>query len=247
MPDGDGRLQIRTRNLDPREAAASGQLAPGSYIAISVTDDGTGIPPEVLGRVFEPFFTTKEVGKGSGLGLSQVYGFAKESGGLAQIASQPGMGTIVTILLPRSERISPENETGRSVPLCPAADGEVVLVVEDDAEVLEIAIRTLRQLGYRTLTAHHARDALDMLRTEERIDILFSDVIMPGGMNGAQLALEARRLRPDLKVLLTSGYTADALTGQLGVDKIPAGIPFLRKPYRNEDLAARIGQVAGSS
>jgi signal transduction histidine kinase len=248
MPDGGGRLHIETRNLDAPEIAATGQLAPGSYIAISTTDDGAGIPPEVLGRVFEPFFTTKEVGKGSGLGLSQVYGFAKESGGLAQITSEPGSGTTVTMVLPRSERAAvSEVDAARSVPLSPAAHGEVVLVVEDDPDVLEVAIRTLHQLGYRTLTAPYARAALDRLRTDDRIDILFSDVIMPGGMNGAQLALEARRLRPDLKVLLTSGYTADALSGQLGVDNIPTEIPFLRKPYRNEDLAARISQVSRSA
>ncbi|HWL20537.1 MAG TPA: MASE4 domain-containing protein [Bradyrhizobium sp.] len=250
LPDG-GRLQIRTRNLDAREVAATGQLAPGFYIAISIADDGVGIPPDVLGRVFEPFFTTKDVGKGSGLGLSQVYGFAKESGGLGQIKSEPGLGTTVEIILPRSERrpISTiaEGEPGSSVPLRRAANDEVVLVVDDDSDVLEIAVRTLRQLGYRTLTAQDAREALNRLRMTDRIDILFSDVIMPGGMNGAQLALEARRLRPDLKVLLTSGYTADALSGELGLGGVPAEIPFLKKPYRNEDLAARIGEVSGSS
>ncbi|MBI3516603.1 MAG: response regulator [Proteobacteria bacterium] len=247
MPDG-GTIAITTRNaeLGPADAAALPDAHPGEYATILIRDNGLGIPADVLGKVFEPFFTTKEVGRGSGLGLSQVYGFVRESGGHVQIRSSEGAGTTVELWLPRStERIAEPSEAAARVPLRAATGGEVVLVVEDDQEVRELASESLHELGYRTLIARDAADALQLLRQPaRRIDILFSDVVMPGGMNGAQLATEARRLRPSLKVLLTSGYAADALSHEHGVTD-GTDTALLRKPYRAEDLAAQLRVVLG--
>ncbi len=248
MPHG-GHIRITTRNatLGVDDAAALPDAAPGDYAIIAVTDDGIGIPPALLSKVFEPFFTTKDVGKGSGLGLSQVYGFVRESGGHVQIRSTPGVGTSVELWLPRStERVAePANGSAARMPLRRASSGEVVLVVEDDQDVRELAAESLHELGYRTLAARDGAEALQLLRQpERRIDIVFSDVVMPGGMNGVQLAVEARRLRPDLKILLTSGYTADALSAEHGVAD-NADAPLLRKPYRTEDLAAQLSVVLG--
>jgi signal transduction histidine kinase len=246
---GGGHITIRSGNaaLDPIAASALPDAQPGIYAVITVQDTGAGIPAAVLGKVFEPFFTTKEVGKGSGLGLSQVYGFVKESGGHIRIDSVEGVGTTVELWLPRSaERPVEVVEPPPSpMPLRATAGSEVVLVVEDDQEVGALASESLRELGYQTLVAHDAAQALAILAESDRhIDILFSDVVMPGGMNGAQLAVEARRLRPSLKVLLTSGYTADALSHEHGVLD-DSGTALLRKPYRAEDLAAQLRVVLG--
>jgi len=248
MPGG-GHITVRTGNqaLDPDAVAAQPETRPGAYAVIAVKDTGAGIPAALLGKVFEPFFTTKDVGKGSGLGLSQVYGFVKESGGHVRIDSAEGAGTTVELWLPRSaERpAEPVIEAAARMPLRATTGDEVVLVVEDDAEVGALASESLRELGYQTLVAHDAAEALVLLGgLERRIDILFSDVVMPGGMNGVQLAVEARRLRPALKVLLTSGYTADALSDEHGVIDV-AGTTLLRKPYRSEDLAAQLRVVLG--
>ena len=246
LPNG-GRVTITTRNqaLD-LAAAAVADARPGAYAAVMVADDGVGIPAVLLDKVFEPFFTTKDVGKGSGLGLSQVYGFVRESGGHVRLRSVEGVGTTVELWLPRSaERPAEAAEAAARVPLRAATGDEVVLVVEDDQDVRELASESLHELGYRTLTAADAVAALQLLRDPaHRIDILFSDVVMPGGMNGAQLAVEARRLRPTLKVLLTSGYTADALAGDHGVAD-GADAALLRKPYRTEELAAQLRVVLG--
>ena len=244
-----GRITISSGNaaLDPIAASAMPDAQPGIYAVIAVQDSGSGIPASLLAKVFDPFFTTKDVGKGSGLGLSQVYGFVKESGGHVRIDSTEGVGTTVELWLPRSaERpAEPVEPVPSTMPLRAATGAEVVLVVEDDHEVGALASESLRELGYQTLVAHDAAEALEILRVaDRRIDILFSDVVMPGGMNGAQLAVEARRLRPTLKVLLTSGYTADALSDQHGVlDDLSTAL--LRKPYRAEDLAAQLRVVLG--
>ena len=242
--DGDGQIVVETQNtvLDATYTIGNPEVAPGSYVMVAVSDNGPGIDSAVLPRVFEPFFTTKEVGKGSGLGLSQVYGFAKESGGHVKIYTEQGIGTTVKLYLPKStERIT---ETGRPgpVPLRTAAGSETVLVVEDDEAVLATAVESLTDLGYRVLVAHNGREALDIVNGEEQIDILFSDIVMPGGINGAQLAGEARRLRPSIKVLLTSGYTGVALAHEHG---LPEDLPVLGKPYRRDELAARLRVVIG--
>lgn len=248
MPSG-GQLRIETRNV----ALGQGHLAdmpearPGDYLRITVSDTGIGMDPATTARAFDPFFTTKEVGKGTGLGLSQVYGFVHQAGGHCRLQSAPGRGCTVDLYLPRSDSTSLQSgdPTGlrNVVPLRHAAGGEVVLVVEDEDAVRDMAAESLRALGYGVLSAPDARVALDVLRGPTRVDILFSDVVMPGGMNGGQLALQARLLRPKLKVLLTSGYTITA-TG--GARELPEGVPLLRKPYLREDLAAQLQAALGS-
>ena len=197
---------------------------------------------QTLARVFEPFFTTKEVGKGSGLGLAQVYGLARSAGGDVSINSKVGVGTTVKLYFPRSSDVASEEAqaTSSKVPLRRAASGETVLLVEDDEQVLDMAIESLEELHYKVVVAHNAREALDHLKGSERIDILFSDVVMPGGMNGAQLAAEARHLRPGLQVLLTSGYVAEANDHGIGLD-----VPVLNKPYRRDELARTLRVVLG--
>ncbi|HEY3811588.1 MAG TPA: MASE4 domain-containing protein [Caulobacteraceae bacterium] len=243
MPDG-GPVRIESRNFDlesgdPRLGL---DLAPGAYVRIAIIDTGEGMDAATLERVFEPFFTTKEPGRGTGLGLSQVYGFARDAGGRVDIESAPGAGTTVSLLLPRSTEGALDG-VADIAPLRQARDGETVLVVEDDADVIAAARESLLDLGYAVLLAVNADEALALLRGEtRRIDILFSDVMMPGGMNGVQLAVEARRLRPGLKVLLTSGY-ADMV---LREHDIPANTPLLSKPYHREDLAQKIRLVLGA-
>jgi CheY-like chemotaxis protein len=206
-----------------------------------VSDPGTGMDPTVAARAFEPFFTTKDVGQGTGLGLSQVYGFCKQAGGYVHIDSAPGRGTTVELLLPESaEQPAPSERRGPAADLPPRAEaGETVLVVEDEPDVMAMAVESLTELGYGTLTAPDAATALRWLGGGERVDILFSDVVMPGGMNGVQLVAEARRLRPGLRVLLTSGYTASVNERQ-----VPADVPLLAKPYRRDDLAAKLRLLA---
>ena len=236
MPDG-GRLILTTRNV--RLAAPDGDLEPGAYVAIVVSDTGIGIPPDVLPHVFEPFFTTKDVGKGSGLGLSQIYGFARQSGGQVRIDSTVGHGTTVTLRLPPTVERAGTQSTPSTQPEGMAGDGEVVLVVEDDEDVRTLAARSLRDLGYAVVTAPDGLSAVEILKSERRIDALFTDVVMPNGMTGTALAHEAGRLRPGIGILLTSGYTAQALEGH-GLER---SHPLLRKPYREADLAAMIREV----
>ena len=242
MPSG-GRLSIRTENVALTRDGVAGPpgLAPGDYVRVSVTDTGHGMDAATAARAFEPFFTTKDVGKGTGLGLSQVYGFARQGGGQVVVESAVGVGTTVAIYLPHSTEAAAPARPDGPMPLRRAAEGEVILVVEDEPAVLDMAVESLGELGYRTLTATRAAEALDRLRGPERVDILFSDVVMPGGMNGVQLSVEARRLRPGLRVLLASGYTASAL----GEDGVPSDLPLLSKPYRREDLADKLRVVMG--
>ncbi|GJD93423.1 ATP-binding protein [Methylobacterium iners] len=242
------RIAVRSRNihLDTGAVADKG-VPPGSYVLVSVTDTGDGIPADMLQRVFEPFFTTKEVGKGTGLGLSQVYGFTRSAKGFVTIESEIGRGTAVNLFFPRSSDPAGE-ETGTgsvsTLPLRRAGDGETVLLVEDDEQVFAMAVESLEELRYRVIVARNAAQALEHLRGVERIDILFSDVVMPGGMNGSQLAVEARRLRPDLKILLTSGYVANLDEGQV----IGHGeLPVLNKPYRRDELARSLRLVLAGS
>jgi PAS domain S-box-containing protein len=242
MPRG-GKIKVATCSMHRgTEAVTGGSLSPGHYVVVSITDEGMGMDSQTLARVFEPFFTTKEVGKGSGLGLAQVYGFARSAGGDVSIDSKVGVGTTVNLYFPRSSDAASEEAQAASskVPLRRAASGETVLLVEDDEQVLDMAIESLEELHYKVVVAHNAREALDHLKGSERIDILFSDVVMPGGMNGAQLAAEARHLRPGLKVLLTSGYVAEANDHGLGLD-----VPVLNKPYRRDELARTLRVVLG--
>ena len=218
--EGAGRVVIETRNVEI--LAASDDLPQGQYVLISVEDSGVGIPLENRSRVFEPFFTTKDKAAGSGLGLSQVYGFVLQSHGQVRIKSEVDVGTTVELYLLQSADTS-QTQSAPVAPWQPAelqGYGRTVLVVEDNDQVLEIVAETAKMLGYGVLIARHAAAALEILRCGEAVDLLFSDVVMPGGMNGMQLAVEAKRLRPFLKVLLTSGYPASAMAEQQGLADI---------------------------
>ena len=235
MPDG-GRLEISTSNavIDDDRAHRMSELPLGDYVAVAVSDTGTGMDPDVVAHAFEPFFTTKEVGKGTGLGLSQVYGFIKQSGGHVEIDTRPGEGTTFRLYLPRCHDVQQAMSVAApaAMPRPPPTGHETVLVVEDNAEVLELAVTTISDLGYRVLTASDGPTALDVVRSEEPIDLLFSDVVMPGGINGFELINRARDIRDGLKALVTSGYANVHRPGANRPD-----VPLLLKPYRRSDLA----------
>jgi PAS domain S-box-containing protein len=234
MPGG-GKLIVETLNavLDQSYAGQHSEVVPGQYVLIAISDTGVGIPAELLEKIFEPFFTTKEVGKGTGLGLSMVYGFVKQSGGHIKVYSEEGHGTTVKLYLPRSVEPSKGQPVARAAPRFQGGS-ELVLVVEDDALVRKYVIAQIASLGYRTLSAGGAEEALRLIRSEPAIDLLFTDVIMPGPMNGRQLVEEASKLHPGLKVLYTSGYTENAIVHQ---GRLDPGVLLLAKPYRKQDLA----------
>jgi signal transduction histidine kinase len=229
MPDG-GLVTIKTGNvwLEAGRASEDADVSPEPQVMVSVSDTGIGMPPEVRARVFEPFFTTKQVGQGTGLGLSMIYGFVKQSGGHIRIDSEPGRGTEVRIYLPRAELNVPATIVSSGA--APRARrGEAVLVVEDDADVRAFAVEALSSLGYRILQARDAASALAVLRFEEKIALLFTDVGLPGP-NGRELAEKAIQLRPDLRVLFTTGYAPEAMI-------LDPGTHLLKKPFTVEELA----------
>jgi PAS domain S-box-containing protein len=238
MPGG-GKLTIETANahLDEHYASHQAEVAPGYYVMVSVSDTGTGMPKEVLDRVFEPFFTTKEVGQGTGLGLSQVYGFVKQSGGHVKAYSEVGEGTSLKIYLPRlSGQAEPVAEVRE--PLVPQGAGdETVLVVEDDHDVRAFSVAVLLELGYRVLEAPDGPAALRLLESGQRVDVLFTDVVLPGGMTGRDLADAVLPTRPGLKVLYTSGYSRNAIVHQ---GRLDAGVQLIGKPFTAADLASRL-------
>ncbi|MDR3538647.1 MAG: MASE4 domain-containing protein [Acetobacteraceae bacterium] len=242
---GAGRVTILARNavLGEADVAAMADAHPGDYVALTVRDTGQGMTPAVLARVFEPFFTTKETGRGSGLGLSQVYGFVTAAGGHVTIASTPGSGTTVTLYLPRASE-QPQAEPPLVVPAVPdqAGGSATILLVEDDAALREVTVEGMETLGYTVKVARDARGALEMLRAADPIDVMFSDVVLSGGMNGAELAAQARKLRPELRVLLTTGYAETALWGEHGM---PPRTEVLSKPYRRDQLAAILHRMLG--
>jgi PAS domain S-box-containing protein len=242
MPRG-GTIRIITelRAIAATQAAQMSNIAAGDYVAVTVEDNGEGMLPDTRARAFEPFFTTKDVGMGSGLGLSQVYGFVMQSGGHIDIESEVGIGTAVTLYLPAATSdagetpapIEPDNRAMKAA--------GTVLVVEDDPEVLQVAVETLRALGYNVVTAADGPSALAKLRRDDRdIDVLFTDVVMPKGMSGIELARQARELRPELHVLLASGYPKSALASDHGLTE---EFTFLSKPYRWHDLSERIRSI----
>ena len=243
MPRG-GQLTIATRNaaLDAGCAAAQAEMPPGDYVLLEVTDTGAGMPAEVLARAFEPFFTTKEAGKGTGLGLSMVYGFAKQSGGHVRIYSEVGHGTTVRLYLPRAVAKASEAETAAAEAPPPPRGRERVLVVEDQEALRRVLLRQLAELGYEALEAEDARAALALLDRGAPVDLLLTDVVMPGGMNGRELACEAQRRRPGLKTLFTSGFP-DVGCGRSGDIPLPEGALLLGKPYRKEELARTLRDV----
>jgi PAS domain S-box-containing protein len=227
---GEGAVAISTGNVELAEGEV-GQLPAGQYVRTTVRDSGSGMSADVMARAFEPFFTTKEVGKGTGLGLSQVYGFIAQSGGDVTLESAPGQGTAVHIHLPVSA-----TGAGASAAASDGAASESVLIVEDEADLMEVASDLFRSMGYQVVTASNARDALAILERKQSIDILFSDVMMPG-MNGIELARTARQRYPAMKTILASGYALPALLAEyadLGA------FPFVSKPYRMADLAKQL-------
>jgi PAS domain S-box-containing protein len=238
MPDG-GTLTLSTENRAVGPAAAAGWGASaGDYVIVSVADTGMGMPPEILSRVFEPFFTTKEVGKGTGLGLSQVYGFAKQSGGFVAVDSAPGQGTKMMIYLPRTDPVEtvPQQPAG---PLTHPEGHGIVLVVEDDIGVRATTRALFNDLGYEVIEAANARAALAIVDRGDEITLVFTDVIMPGGMNGVELANAITQRQPGLPVLLTSGYTAQRLIP----DSVTRAWPILRKPYTQADLSQAVNET----
>src|ERR1700736_492759 len=243
MPNG-GKLTLETKNvvLDENYAAMSSEVNPGNYVMIAVSDSGEGIPANLLEKVFEPFYTTKDVGKGSGLGLSMVYGFVKQSNGHIKIYSEEGHGTTVKLYLPQAAGVADALPAEAGIAEFVRGD-ESILIVEDDALVREYVVTQISRLGYDTLAANNAAEALAIINGPERIDLLFTDVIMPGGMNGRQLATEAQTRRPGLKILYTSGYTENAIVHH---GRLDAGVLLLPKPYLGSDLARMIRTALAS-
>jgi PAS domain S-box-containing protein len=248
MPNG-GTLTVRAANqtLD-RERGKSLGLPPGDYVRVVVSDTGTGMSPEVMQRAFEPFFTTKPVGKGTGLGLSQLYGFVSQSGGTVTIDSAFGRGTSVALYLPRAEAgteaggaeepaalAAPDPRPPHAARTAPAV-ARTVLAVEDEADVLQVIEASLGALGYRVLTARDGAEALRLLERDGQIDLLFTDVVMPNGMSGVELARMAQQLHPGIKVLLTTGYSRDVQDDTEEYD-------IIDKPYRRDELVARVGAM----
>ena len=243
MPGG-GHLTIETANayLDDAYTAQFGDVEPGQYVLLCVTDTGSGIPPDILDKVFEPFFTTKPRGEGSGLGLAMVHGFVKQSGGHIRIYSEEGHGTTVKVYLPRAEHsekvvVAPVGKLTHPAPAPSAKTGETILVVEDNDGVREYAKEVLENLGFKVLEAAEVEEALRLLADPRRIDLLFTDVVPPGPINGRVLAIHARDKRPGLPVLYTTGYTRNAIVHQ---GRLDPDVHLLNKPYTQQDLARKV-------
>jgi PAS domain S-box-containing protein len=243
MPDG-GRLCIETANVDLDAAYVTQHpdVAPGPYVMLSVSDTGTGMPPEVVARVFEPFFTTKGVGKGTGLGLSMVYGFVSQSGGHVAIDSAVGKGTTLRLYLPRWMASGAETAKDRPVAL-EQARNETILVVEDDPDVRLIAVTMLQSLGYTVLEAEGGESAFTILRRAEPVTLLLTDLMLAGSVNGRHIAEQAVALKPGIKILFMSGYTENTLSRDGRSD---AGVRFVQKPFRKQDLAAKVREAIDS-
>jgi signal transduction histidine kinase len=249
MPKG-GHLTIETANcyLDDAYVERFGDIEAGQYVLLCVSDTGTGIRTEILDRVFEPFFTTKPQGEGSGLGLAMVHGFVKQSGGHIRIYSEQGHGTTVKIYLPRAtgdEKVAavPAGKPARATPTAGARKDETVLVVEDNDGVREYAVEVLEQLGYRVLAASDAKEALRLLSDGKHVDLLFTDIVLPGAITGRVLADQAKDIRPDLRVLYTTGYTRNAIVHQ---GRLDPDVHLLNKPYTQQSLARKVRDMLDS-
>jgi PAS domain S-box-containing protein len=240
-----GKLTIEADNalLDAAYAEAHPHVVPGQYVALAVTDTGSGIPQDIIEKVFDPFFTTKATGQGTGLGLSMVYGFIKQSGGHVKIYSEEGHGTTVRVYLPRT-RQEEDARHALTETVTPKGHGEIVLVVEDDHAVRETAVDLLRDLGYSVLTAENADSALAIVNSGVEIDILFTDVVMPGTLRSPDLARKAKEKLPGIGVLFTSGYTQNAI---VHAGRLDDGVDLISKPYTRERLAQKIFEILGQS
>lgn len=254
---GFGKIAMRTENIvigDDLENYPTSEMRPGAYVKMSVTDNGSGIRKEVLEHVFEPFFTTKDIGKGTGLGLSMVYGFTRQSGGFVVIDSEPGKGTTVSLYFPKAEERQarphqpppqtgtdqqPEDNIGSDVP----RGTESILVVEDEAELLNYLTEILRELGYRVTQAKNGKNAISRLARRKNLGLLLTDVVMPGGINGEELAREVHEKFPDAKILFMSGYTKDALVDQ---GNLREGVNLISKPFTRKQIAQKIREVLDS-
>ena len=241
MPSG-GRLTIETANahIDDAYSASHAEVLPGQYVSVSVSDTGTGMDAKTIAQAFEPFFTTKPVGKGTGLGLSQVYGFVKQSGGHVKIYSEIAQGATVRIYLPRLIRGEAVPDDAEELPIPEGGNEETILVVEDDDDVRTYSVETLRELGYRVIEAHDGPSALRLLERQPRVDLLFTDVVLPSNMSGAQVAAQARALRPEIKVLFTTGYARNAIIHHGRLDK---GVQLITKPFSAIELAGKVRDV----
>jgi len=243
MPEG-GRITIETANkwLDDR-AATERDLPPGQYLSVCVTDTGTGMPPDVIARAFDPFFTTKPLGQGTGLGLSMVYGFVRQSGGQVRIYSEVGNGTTMCLYLPRHHGEPPETVIGTaSATTAQESTGKTVLVVDDEPSVRMLVAEVLEEHGYAGIEASDGPSGLRVLQSDARIDLLITDVGLPGGVNGRQLADAARMTRPDLKVLFITGYAENAIIGN---GQLSPGMRVLTKPFVMTTLAERVAEMIG--
>jgi CheY-like chemotaxis protein len=241
MPNG-GKLTLETGNvqLDESYATANSDVVPGPYVMIAVSDTGAGIPAAIRDKVFEPFFTTKATGKGTGLGLSMVYGFVKQSRGHVKIYSEVGHGTRISVYLPRAAVAEREALASDASAKADVRGHETILVVEDSHAVRRVAVNILKQLGYRVREAEDGPRALAILEAPGEIDLLFTDLIMPNGIDGQELLRRARALRPGLKALFTSGYSEQFIKGRGPTE---AGVPLLSKPYRTQKLAEAVRGV----
>ena len=241
MPIG-GHLTVSTSlaSFDGQHRSLHPEIEPGEYAVIAVTDDGEGMRPEVVARAFEPFYTTKEVGKGSGLGLSMIYGFVKQSNGHVSIYSEPGLGTTVRIYLPHVASDAPGSEKIRPNEDAIPKGHETILIAEDDPFVRSSVIQRVEALGYKVVAAVNGNDALLKLRANPEIDMLFTDIVMPGGMSGWELADQARQIRPGLPVVYSSGYALETLVKE---GRAPAQSIILTKPYRKTELALRLREA----
>ena len=246
MPGG-GRLTIETSNAfldDDYVRTIPEPVSPGQYVLIAVSDTGSGMPPEIVAQVFEPFFTTKETGKGTGLGLSQVYGFVRQSEGHVRLYSEVGEGTTVKIYLPKFVSNDDRQEPATSAPTAvPHGGDETILVVEDHDELRAYSTGVLRELGYRVFEASSGKNALEVLQRTPDLSLLFTDVVLPEGMNGRELADEVQRRRSGVKVLFTTGYTRNAIVHN---GRLDAGVNLIGKPFSFRDLAAKVRDVLDS-
>jgi CheY-like chemotaxis protein len=237
---GGGTVTIAVSRIQHAAALLERQsdARPGPWILITLRDTGEGIPQEILSRVFEPFFTTKQPGQGSGLGLSQVYGFVRQSEGYITVDSELGLGTEFAIYLPLSEKnISPALSDGAPQEATTGSPAKTILLVEDDSALQALSTEMLLDLGYSVITASDANGALEILKREPAVDLVFSDVIMPGGKSGINLAADAAKLRPELKILLTSGYTGESLDKHKIAE---VSVPFIAKPFTQSELAKQL-------
>ena len=240
-----GKLVIETRNivLDDDHADFHPEIKPGEYVQLSISDTGSGMPPEVRDRVFEPFFTTKEMGRGTGLGLAMVYGFVKQSGGHVTIYSEVGHGSTFNLYFPRVDGVTPE-ASRKAMGVTDPAARETILVVEDDERVRQLTITRLKLIGYQVLEASDGPKALDVLSQGHAVDLVFTDLVMPGGMSGREVAARARQLRPGIRVLLTSGYAEELVHG----DELEREqLKVLRKPYHQAELVAVLREVLATN